>query len=60
MIHFQSFNGPKYLFHLVCLGSSHADVIVHHGVLVKGVDFVKNPFNMKDLANKVREVIGKS
>jgi PAS domain S-box-containing protein len=34
-----------------------ADVIAHHGVLDKGVNFIQKPFLMKDLAIKVREVL---
>jgi DNA-binding response OmpR family regulator len=34
-----------------------ADVIAHHGVLDDGVYFIQKPFSMKDLANKVREVL---
>ena len=34
-----------------------SNVIVHHGVLEKGVNFLQKPFNMNILARKVREVI---
>lgn len=34
-----------------------ANVIVHHGVLEKGVHFIQKPFSMRDLARKVREVL---
>jgi two-component system, cell cycle sensor histidine kinase and response regulator CckA len=34
-----------------------ADVIAHHGVLEKGVNFIQKPFSMQDLAAKVREVL---
>jgi two-component system cell cycle sensor histidine kinase/response regulator CckA len=47
--------GVKVLF----MSGYTTDVIVHHGVLAEGVDFIQKPFNMKDLANKVREMIGK-
>jgi len=33
------------------------NVILHHGVLHEGVDFVQKPFNEKDLARKVREIL---
>ena len=34
-----------------------ADVIAHHGVLDSGMYFIEKPFNLPDLANKVREVL---
>ncbi|MBF0233136.1 MAG: PAS domain S-box protein [Desulfamplus sp.] len=34
-----------------------ADVIAHHGVLDKGVQFIQKPFSMKQLGTKVREVL---
>ncbi len=34
-----------------------ANVIAHHGVLEEGVHFIPKPFLMKDLANKIREVL---
>jgi hypothetical protein len=34
-----------------------ANVIAHHGVLEKGVNFIHKPFTNKDLAIKVREVL---
>jgi CheY-like chemotaxis protein len=34
-----------------------ANVIAHHGVLEDGVYFIQKPFSMKNLANKVREVL---
>ncbi len=34
-----------------------ANVIAHHGVLDKGVQFIKKPFAKKDLAAKIREVL---
>ena len=44
---------------LKCLFTSGytADVIAHHGVLDKGVNFLQKPFSMKDLASKVREAL---
>jgi PAS domain S-box-containing protein len=35
-----------------------ADVIAHHGILEEGVHFIQKPFSIKDLATKVREVLG--
>ncbi len=34
-----------------------ANVIAHHGVLKKGVNFIQKPFSVKELALKVREVL---
>jgi CheY-like chemotaxis protein len=34
-----------------------SDVIAHHGVLEKGVNFIQKPFTRKDLSTKVREVM---
>jgi PAS domain S-box-containing protein len=34
-----------------------ANVIAHHGVLKKGVNFIQKPFSQKDLAAKVREAL---
>ncbi|OGR27852.1 MAG: hypothetical protein A2277_18395 [Desulfobacterales bacterium RIFOXYA12_FULL_46_15] len=36
-----------------------ANVIAHHGVLDKGVQFINKPFSMQDLAFKLREVLDK-
>jgi len=35
-----------------------ANVIAHHGVLDEGVHFIQKPFSKKDLAAKIREVLG--
>ncbi len=35
------------------------NVIVHHGMLEKGIDFIQKPFTLESLARKVREVIDK-
>jgi YesN/AraC family two-component response regulator len=34
-----------------------ANVIAHHGVLEKGINFIQKPFSQKDLGAKVRESI---
>jgi len=36
-----------------------SDYIVHHGVLEEGIHFIQKPFNMIELARKIRDVIGK-
>jgi len=44
---------------LKCLFTSGytANVIAHHGVLDKGVNFLQKPFSMKELASKVRQAL---
>lgn len=37
-----------------------ANVIAHHGVLDKGVQFIQKPFAKKDLAVKIREVLNRN
>lgn len=34
-----------------------ANVIAHHGVLDKGVNFISKPFSIASLTAKVREVL---
>ena len=34
-----------------------ADVITHHGILDKGVNFIQKPFSVNDLILKVRQVL---
>jgi CheY-like chemotaxis protein len=45
--------------HLKCLFMSGytANVIAHHGMLDKGVNFIQKPFSLPALANKVREIL---
>ena len=35
-----------------------ADAIARHGILDEGVHFLQKPFNLKDLARKVKEILG--
>jgi len=35
------------------------DVIVHHGVLDKGIEFLSKPYSLEQLAKRVREVLDK-
>ncbi len=37
-----------------------ANVIVHHGVLEKGIHFIQKPFSARELGAKIREVLKKS
>ena len=37
-----------------------SDVIVRHGVLDQGVNYIQKPFALKDLALKVREVLNEN
>ena len=34
------------------------DVIAEHGVILEGVNFIQKPFFKKDLALKLREILG--
>ncbi|HPA72927.1 MAG TPA: response regulator, partial [Spirochaetota bacterium] len=46
-------DGPKVLFM-----SGHAEsVIVHHGIVDGGINFIPKPFTARDLARKVRDVL---
>jgi CheY-like chemotaxis protein len=36
-----------------------ADIISHRGVLDEGLNFIQKPFSMRDLAEKVRETLGR-
>jgi len=45
--------GIKHLF----MSGYTADVIAHHGVLDEGVHFIQKPFAMKELKEKLREVL---
>jgi DNA-binding response OmpR family regulator len=35
-------------------------VIIHHGVLEKGINYIQKPFTMGGLARKVREVLNEN
>ena len=47
--------GLKHLF----MSGYTANVIAHHGVLDKGVNFIQKPFSMEQLGDKVREALCK-
>ena len=46
--------GLKYLY----MSGYPADVIARQGILDEGIQFISKPFSLKDLAAKVREVLG--
>lgn len=33
------------------------NVIVHHGILDKGIDFIQKPFSIEDISMKIREIL---
>ena len=35
------------------------DIIVHHGILEKGIEFISKPYSLEQLAKRVREVLDK-
>ena len=35
------------------------NVIPHHGILEKGMEYIQKPFTVNELVRKVREVLGK-
>ena len=35
------------------------DAIVHHGILIEGINYIQKPFTVEDLVRKVREVLDK-
>jgi DNA-binding NtrC family response regulator len=35
------------------------NVILHHGILEPGINFMQKPFTLENLARKVREVLDK-
>lgn len=45
------------LLKVVYMSGYTEDVIAHHGVLEKGVDFIQKPFSARNLTEKVREVL---
>jgi FixJ family two-component response regulator len=47
---------PK-IKHLFMSGYT-ADVIAHQGVLDEGINFIQKPFMLKDLAVKIRGILG--
>jgi PAS domain S-box-containing protein len=49
-------SGYPHLKHLFMSGYT-ANVIVHHGVLDEGVNFIQKPFSLPVLSNKVRDIL---
>jgi PAS domain S-box-containing protein len=49
----QSRPGLKVIF----MSGYTSDVVVHHGVLEQGLNFIKKPFSLNDLSGKIRQVL---
>ncbi len=49
--------GLQYEFKCLYMSGYTANVIAHHGVLDKGIEFLQKPFSVRTLAEKVRDVL---
>ena len=45
--------------HCLYMSGYSDNVIVHHGVLEKGINFIQKPFTTQELAKKIRDILGK-
>ena len=50
----QKYPGLKVLY----MSGYTTNVIAHHGILEKGVEFIQKPFTARDLATKIRKMLG--
>jgi len=54
----QQLHGIQPELKVIFISGYTANVIAHHGVLDKGINFLQKPFSVQTLAEKVREVLG--
>ena len=62
-------NGPQLIkqckevrqdFSVIYMSGYTDDVIIHHGISKKGINYIQKPFTMDGLAKKVREVLNEN
>jgi two-component SAPR family response regulator len=46
-------------FKVIYMSGYTDDIITHHGILQKGLDYIQKPFTVEGLARKVRDVLDK-